>query len=84
MKKYIDMILRFFRSGTIINFGTSKAKLIKENSEFSTIFEEKFIKFLNDNKEELSYCLYKYELSNYNRLDGLIDLINLMKNRIKK
>lgn len=84
MLKYINKFLNIFKNRKIINFGTSKAKLIEIENDDSTIFEKRFLEFLGNNKEELSLCLHRYGLSNYNRLNGLIDLINLWQSKVKQ
>ncbi len=49
-----------------------------------TIFEENLIKFLLDNKESLSSAMRDYNINSFDRLDGLIEILKICKNRIKE
>ena len=49
-----------------------------------TIFEENLIKFLLDNKESLSNAMRDYNINSFDRLNGLIEILKICKNRIKE
>lgn len=54
----------------------------KSKSSFS-LFEQKFMRFLSENIYDLDHILYKKEMVHFNKFDGLIELIQSMKSKVK-
>jgi len=49
-----------------------------------TNFEDNLIKFLLENKESLSNTMHDHNINSRDRIDGLIEILKLLKNQIKQ